>query len=339
MPNPVLITLTRGALTESLHRGSLCIAGPGGDGVVALGDIDQKVYPRSAIKVLQALPLVESGAADAAGFTDRELALACASHSGEIVHAETVRAMLARSGLTESALACGSHWPMNEDASHALAASGGRPSALHNNCSGKHAGMLALAQHLKATPEGYECVDHPVQQCVRRAIEEMTGEAATPEVCAIDGCSVPTWAMPLKGLAGAFAKLATLSGMGEERIKAARRLMHACASEPLMVEGTGRFGTGVMERFGDKAFVKGGAEGIYCAAFPHRGLGLALKIDDGARRGAEAVAAHVIAAIFPREIREISDLYETRLTNWRGLHVGDILPSDQLEQALKALAG
>ncbi len=337
MPNPVLINLTRGNLVESFHRGAVCIVRAEGAPVVALGDIERPIYPRSAIKVLQALPLVESGAADAAGMSDKELALACASHNGEEFHVETAKAMLARSGLSVDALACGAQWPAREDAARSLAAQGQLPTPLHNNCSGKHAGMLALATHLEASAEHYESVDHPVQQRVRQTIEEMTGEAASPQMCAIDGCSLPTWAMPLKGLARAFARLASLTGLSPEREKAAKRLMHACTCEPQMVEGTGRFGSGVMRRLGAPAFVKGGAEGVYCAAFPEQGLGMALKIDDGMKRGAEAAAAHVIAALFPGEIKNADEIYDMTLTNWRGTNVGEITPSEALNETIACL--
>jgi len=198
--------------------------------------------------------------------------------------------------------------------------------------------MLTLATHLKASVQGYEDVDHMVQRQVRQAIEEMTGEATSPEHCGIDGCSLPTWAMPLQGLAGAFARLATLDSLAPKRAAACKRLIHACTSEPQMVEGTGRFGTGVMRALGGAVFAKGGAEGVYCAAFPEQGIGLALKMDDGARRGAEAVAAHVMASILAGQVKSADDLLTTQLTNWRGLNVGEMLPSDELESALAALS-
>jgi L-asparaginase II len=337
MSNPVLINLTRGSLVESFHRGAICIIRADGDPVIALGDIDRPIYPRSAIKVLQALPLIESGAADAAGLTDKELALACSSHNGEVVHVETARAVLAKSGIDEEALACGSQWPMRVETAHELAAQGHEPTSLHNNCSGKHAGMLTLANHLEAGVDGYEHVDHQVQQRILQAIEEMTGEASSPELCGIDGCSVPTWAMPLRGLARAFARLASLSGLSAEREMAAKRLMHACMSEPMMVEGTGRFGTGVMTRLGASAFMKGGAEGVYCAAFPEHGMGMALKMDDGAKRGSESAAAHLVASLFSDRIEHASDIYEMELTNWKGLKVGEILPTEELVEAISCL--
>lgn len=337
MSNPILVNLTRGPLVESCHRGALALVRADGDPVLALGDVDSPIYPRSAIKVLQALPLVESGAAESAGLDDKELALACASHSGEPAHVETARQMLEKSGLDSNALICGAHWPLGAEATRALAASGGTPTALHNNCSGKHAGMLTLSVHLGADVSGYEKPDHPVQQRVRKTIEEMTEEPLTQERCAVDGCSLPTWATSLSAFARAFARLASSAGLSPARNAAAQRLMRACINEPTMVEGTGRFGTGVMRRLGSSAFVKGGAEGVYCAAFPEHGLGLAMKIDDGARRGSEAVAAHVIASLFPNRISGADELLDLKLTNWRNVHVGDIRPAPELRDALARL--
>ncbi len=338
MSNPVLVELTRANQVESTHRGAVCMVHADGDLVLALGDVDAPVYPRSAIKVLQALPLVESGAADAAGFTDKDLALACSSHSGEPFHTETARAMLAKCGLGPDALACGTHWPLDPSAAHALAASGKRPGPLHNNCSGKHAGMLALGVHLGADAQGYDRPHHLVQKRIRETIEEVAGQTLSPGVCAVDGCSVPTWSMPLRAIAGAFARLTNADALPETRVAAVRRLFNACTSEPVMVEGTGRFGTGVMQRLGAAAFVKGGAEGVYCAAFPEHRLGLAMKVDDGARRGAEAAAAFLIAGLFRDRIRGAHEIYDVTLDNWRGLHVGKVEPSDELADAAARLA-
>lgn len=336
-PNPILVTLSRGRLVESFHRGAIAIIRADGNLAVETGDISRPVFPRSAIKVLQAMPLVESGAADAYDFDDKELALACASHSGEPVHARTARAMLDKLGLAPSALACGPQWPLEPGVARSLARSGEKPTALHNNCSGKHAGMLALAKHLGFDLEGYERPEHPIQVSIRELLEGLTGEELTRDVCGIDGCSVPTWAASLKGYARAFAKLANRKQFDGERREAADRLMHACTSEPQMVEGEGRFGTGVMRRLGGAVFVKGGAEGVYCAAFPEQGLGLALKIDDGARRAAEATAAFIVASIFADRIEDASELTDLTIRNWRGTHVGDIAPSDDLSRSLKKL--
>lgn len=337
MANPILVTLTRGALVESFHRGAVAFIFADGEPHLILGDVDRTVYPRSAIKVLQALPLVESGAADAAGLTDKELALACASHSGEPFHIQAVQSILKKSGLVAEALSCGAHWPTNEEAARQLAVRGEKPGPLHNNCSGKHAGMLTLAKHIGANVAGYEKPDHPVQQLISKTIQEVTGHTISDEVCAIDGCSVPTWAVPLRALAHAFARLATGAGMTEIRQSAAERLFHACTNEPLYVEGTGRFGAGVMQRLGGAAFMKGGAEGVYCAAFPELGVGMALKIDDGAKRGAEAAAAFMVAAFLKDKVKAANDLYDMTLTNWGGQEIGEIVPSKELLAAFEEI--
>lgn len=337
MTNPVLVEFTRGQCVESFHRGAFAILNASGEIIASMGDIAQPVFPRSAIKVLQALPLVESGAAEAAGFGNKELALACASHSGEPVHVDVASAMLEKAGLSPDALACGEQWPLESGVARDLARSGGKPTQLHNNCSGKHAGMLAFARHIGADIKGYEKPDHPVQEAIRTALEELTGEKLGQDVCGTDGCSVPTWAASLTGFARAFASMAGKNWLSEKRREAFHQLMAACASEPHLVEGQGRFGTGIMRRFDSAAFVKGGAEGFYCAAFPEKGLGFALKIDDGARRGAEATAAFTMAAVLLGDVSRSGELYDRELKNWKGLKVGEINPSTELQTCLEKL--
>lgn len=323
--NPVLVEITRGASVESIHRGAYVAIGPGGAVVEAAGDVARAVFPRSAIKVLQALPLVESGAADDAGFTDADLALAISSHSGEPMHASRARGMLSRLGLGEDALACSPHWPQRMEDQAALHRAGEEPCRLHNNCSGKHAGMLALAAALGAPPAGYEKAEHPVQQAVHAVMEAMTGAAHEAGNCGIDGCAIPTYAVPLEALARAFARIATGEGMDEARAAAVTRLRRAAAAHPELVAGTGRFCTRVMRAFGEAAFVKTGAEGVFCAALPGRGLGIALKIDDGATRASEAV----MAALLRRHLApsgEAADVLasfaDKPIVTWGGVPVG-----------------
>ena len=281
MSNPVLVEVLRGALVESRHRGAVAVVDADGATVLALGDVAPPVYPRSAVKPIQALPLVESGAADRYGFGDEELALACASHGGEPAHVEVAQRMLARAGLDVGALECGTHWPTHQPSTQALARSGGAPSALHNNCSGKHAGFVCVACAAGVDHRGYVAADHLVQREVRAALEDLTGTALAEERCGIDGCAIPTWAVPLTALAHAFARFGTGRGLAPERAKAAARLRAACAAQPYYVAGTGRFCTEIMKRFGARVLVKTGAEGVFCGALPEQGLGIALKCDDG----------------------------------------------------------
>ena len=206
MSDPILVEVLRGTRVESRHRGALAVVDADGKAVLSLGDVESPIFPRSAVKALQAMVLVETGAADAYGFGDEELALACASHSGEPGHVAGVTRMLASAGLDVSALACSAHWPLSQPAMVVLARSG-EPSALHNNCSGKHAGFLCDACAMGVDHTGYWKPDHQVQRHVRAVLEELSGEVLGEDRCAIDGCSVPTWAVPLQNLALAFASM------------------------------------------------------------------------------------------------------------------------------------
>jgi len=333
MGNPVLVEVTRAQLTESRHRGAVAVVDADGVTVLGLGDVDAPVFPRSAIKALQALPLLESGAADRFGFGAEELALACGSHSGEPAHLAGVGRMLARAGLAESALLCGVHWPFNQEVARAMAREGGKPSALHNNCSGKHAGFLCAACALGADSATYITPDHPVQRTVKAVLEDLSGAAIADDRRATDGCSVPTWAMPLKGLARAFARFGTGQGLTPVRAAAARRLRAACAEKPWFVAGTDRFCTAVMGHFGARAFVKTGAEGVFCAALPERGLGLAVKCDDGGTRAAEVVLAAMLGRLLDLAEADrafLEPLARPAIRNWHGIEVGGLRPAAAL---------
>jgi L-asparaginase II len=299
--NPILVNVMRGGTVESMHRGALAVVDADGTVGAALGDIDRPVFPRSAVKLLQALPLVESGAADQLDLNDDELALACSSHNGEEAHVRTAMRMLAKAGLDESALECGTHWPKHDGAMRALSRAGREPTALNNNCSGKHAGFLcvACAVHghtgLGEYCRGYGHPDHPVMREVTAALESVTGFQASRAPRATDGCSIPTFGMALRALSRGFARVGTGVGLRPGQAKAAQRLRAAIARSPFMVAGTDRFDTLVMQQLGERVCCKVGAEGVYCAALPTLGLGVAIKIDDGNNsRAAEVVMAAVI---------------------------------------------
>jgi L-asparaginase II len=292
--------------------------------VFGLGDIAEAIYPRSAIKALLALPLVETGAADRLGLTDGELALACSSHSGEPIHTETAAAMLAKAGRDVSCLECGTHWPMRDVAIRALAAAGLEPNALHNNCSGKHSGFVCLACDQGQDPTGYIQPDHPTMQMVTAAVAETTGARLDESNRATDGCSIPTYAIPLQSLALAFARFGTGVGFTPDRARAAARLRAAVNANPLLVAGTGRFDTRLMTALGDRVFSKTGAEGVFCVALPELGLGIAVKCDDGAGRAAEVVTAALIARFLKPDNVEFSRLQQPDLINWNGINVGQI---------------
>ena len=333
MDNPVLIEALRGALVESRHRGAVAVVGADGGRVLALGDVEQPIYPRSAIKALQALVLVEAGGVERFGLRDEELALACASHGGEPDHVAGVASMLARAGLDQGSLMCGTHWPLHQPAAVALARSGGAATALHNNCSGKHAGFLCAACAMGFEPATYVDAQHPVQQAVKSVLEQLGGAAIPDEHRGVDGCSVPTFAMPLSCLALALARFGTGQGLAPLRASAARRLRGVCAAYPWHVAGTGRFCTEVMTSLRERVFVKTGAEGVLCAALPEQGLGLALKIDDGATRAAEAAMAALLARFLPRgdEGRaELERFARPILRNWHRTAIGSMQPTKVL---------
>jgi L-asparaginase II len=333
MINPVLVEVLRGSRVESAHRGAVAVVDADGVTVLGLGDVAQPVFPRSAVKALQALPLLESGAADRYRLGEEELAIACGSHGGEPAHVAVVERMLARAGLDASALECGAHRPSHPPSADALARAGHAPLALHNNCSGKHAGFLCVARHLGVDHRGYVAPSHPVQQAVKSAIENLAGVALGQDQCAVDGCSVPTWSVPLANLAQAFARFGTRRGLTAARVDAATRLRAACARQPFFVAGTGRFATVAMERLRERAFVKGGAEGVFCCALPEQGLGIALKCDDGAGRAAEAMMAALIIRLMPLNSEERATLERfarPAISNWNGIAVGRLRPTETL---------
>jgi L-asparaginase II len=286
MTNPILIDVTRGALVESVHRGAIAIVDAEGVLRFALGDVTSPVFTRSSLKPIQALPLVESGAAETFDVTDDEVALACASHSGEVIHTGTVEEWLDRIDCTESDLACGPQMPRYEATSRNMIANQEKPTRLHNNCSGKHAGFLTLARHLGAPIEGYVNIDHPVQQAVLATLARLSG--VTNPASGTDGCAAPNFAIPLTAFARALAQIAGKKTPG------AARILSAMMTYPELVGGTGRFCTQVMRMANGKAAVKVGAEGVYAAMLPELGLGVAIKIDDGAIRGGEVALAAVL---------------------------------------------
>lgn len=330
--NPVLIEVTRGPLVECRHRGTLAVCDAEGSVVLELGDVRAPVFPRSAVKPLQALPLIETGAADRFRLANRHIALAAASHSGTRAHVDAAREMLLAAGLGERNLRCGTHIPRDEEEQRSLLRANDKPGPLHHNCSGKHAAMLATARHLGENVATYEQVDHPVQVRVRKVLEELGGSAIGADVCGIDGCSVPNWAMPAANLAAAYARFGTGKRLSPTRAAAAQRIMGAAQAEPIYLAGPHRLDTRMQQSFPGLVFIKTGAEGAYAGCFPKAGLGFALKIDDGATRAAEAVVSLLIEAFVP-EAR--GQLPLKTLKNAQGQQVGVLRPSPVAAVALR----
>ena len=323
-PNPVLLEVWRGDEIESAHRGAACIVDARGRVMASWGDIARPIFARSAVKLIQALPLIESGAANGCLLTDAEIALACASHGGEPGHVAVVARWLDRLGISCGELECGHHVPFCEQASLDLAASRQGPTALHNNCSGKHAGFLTIARHLGITPEGYFQKSHPIQPRVTQALADMLEFDLAAAACGIDGCGIPTYAVPLRGLAQAMAKFADPETLPRPRADATQRITQAVVANPWLVAGTGRFDTAAMSAGAGNLVVKMGAEGVHVAIVRNAGLGIALKIDDGGRRAADGVMAAILRARGYLVANSEALLAAATIRNNRGETVGEI---------------
>jgi len=289
--SPLIIEATRGDRIESRHEVDAVVVDSLGRLVESWGEPHRAVLPRSALKPIQALPLVDTGAADAFGLTDTELALACASHQGECRHEEAVTAWLSRLPGGTNSLACGAHPPLSEEAGQALAASGRPPTAVHNNCSGKHAGFLTVIAHLGFEVDGYLDPEHPLHvDHVTPAIERTCGVDLAAGRPGIDGCGIPVWSVALDRLANGWAAL------GESTAgSSAHRLLSAMRAEPFMVAGTGRACTRLIGTATGGTVAKAGAEGVFCAVVPDEHIGLALKARDGGARAAEAATTWLLA--------------------------------------------
>ncbi len=327
MTNPILVEVTRGAMVESRHCGRVAVVDGDGKVVFSQGDIDGLIYPRSSCKAMQALFLVESGAADAYGFTNREIALASASHTGEPAHISLAASMLAAAGRDVASLECGAHWSWVESVLIEQARTLDHPTALHNTCSGKHAGFVCAACHLGQDPLGYAGYDHPVQQEIRSIMQALTGSRHDENNSATDGCSIPTYAIPLKSLAHGFAKMATGVGLSPQRARAAQRIMDACMAEPFYVSGTKGDSIRLMGAAPGRIFAKSGAEGVFCAAIPEQGIAIALKSDDGAPRAAESMIAATLARFFSNDAEVHARLMliaDHAMHNWNKIHVGNV---------------
>jgi len=325
--NPILVEQTRGNFVENRHRGAFVIADAEGNLIAAAGDIARPVFPRSAIKSMQALAMVTSGAIDRFALSDEQLALACASHHGEEVHVAGVTGFLGHLGLGAGDLECGAHLPLNGKAREALRAAGAQPTALHNNCSGKHSGMLSVARALGADTAHYVDREHPVQLAVRGAIETVLGEGLSVDRCGTDGCSIPTWAAPLSSFARGFARMATGTGLPPELGNAAHRIFDAATSHPLLVAGTGHFDTLTMEAFGGRLMQKGGAEGVQCGAIRDKGWGYALKCDDGNMQASVVMVASLLlrfAAPDAAQAELLRRFARQAVKNVRGAEVGEM---------------
>ena len=324
---PVVIEVTRGPVVESRHEGVAAIVKPDGTVVESWGDIDARILPRSANKPIQAMAFVESGAVEKWGLGDEHIALACASHNGEKRHVETVRAWLGKLGLSEADLECGTHPPRLPATLEALVRENARPTPAFNNCSGKHSGFLSTALAYGEPTKGYIKYDHPVQRRLRAVMSDLCGSNADDFAYGTDGCGIPTLATPLKLLARAMASMAEPSRLSNKHAEAADRIRKAMNAEPFMVAGTGRFCTRVNGALPGVVQVKTGADAVFCGMLPTLGLGIALKMWDGAGRASEVAMATLLAhlGVLPAERRE--ELLHPPVKNVVGLLVGELRPA------------
>lgn len=280
-PARAAVVVTRGGIVESQHAVRYAVADPAGAVVESAGDVDAPTFLRSSAKPIICAAVVQSGAADRFGFTDVELAVAAGSHSGEPFHIEAVRSMLAKAGLDESALRCGPHPPMHEPSAAALLAAGEKPRAVHNNCSGKHAGILALAVHLGAATDDYLAPSNLAQQAILAACAELFGVPLERIVIGVDGCGIPVVAVPLRSSAWFYARLADVASLPARWRGPVERVRRAMVNNPAYVAGTGRFDTDLMRATFPDVACKGGAEGFHGAALIARKLGVCVKVADG----------------------------------------------------------
>ncbi len=319
------VVVWRGAIPESRHRVQAAVVSADGRPVLQTGQPDLLTTFRSAAKPFQALPLVERGHAARWGFSDEELAIMCASHTGAPYHVALVAGILKRLGLSAEHLACGAHDPLDPESLARLQADPGSRSPLYNNCSGKHAGMLCLALSEGWPVSGYERADHPLQQLMRRTVAEVCGLAPESVLVAVDGCSVSVFGLPLSGMARAYARLAAARSDGDARERGLARIRAAMRSFPRAVGGAGRLSTHLMEAAGGGVVAKGGAEGLECLALTERGLGAALKAEDGQARGigpaAVALLEH-LGALAPGAISALAGVRRPVVKNHAGLEVG-----------------
>ena len=325
MVNPILVNSLRGEMVENRHRGRIAVCDPAGRLLQAWGDVDEPVYPRSAIKTLQALPLVETGAADHFELGTEELALACSSHSAEPMHVERVRAWLRRIGLDENVLECGPHAPYDEAAAAQLIRAQVAPGRVHNNCSGKHTGMLTACCFLGEDTHGYIEAGHPSQQRWFDTLGEMGDVDMRRLPASRDGCGIPVIAMPLRAIATAFARVAAPDDLAPARGEALERIGGAIAANPLLIGGHGRLSSEIIAHTRRRILVKSGAAGVYTAALADQGLGIALKIDDGDGEAAEIAllaALKRLGALHADELEALVNRCRKPIINTRDVITG-----------------
>ena len=330
MESEVLARVIRGETIESIHRGHLTVIDGDGNVIASAGDPSTVTYFRSSAKAFQAIPFITSGAADAFGFTEDEIALAVASHSGERIHVEIAARMLAKVGLSESDLRCGAHTPFNEKEAERMIRKGEKPTQLHNNCSGKHAAMLALAKHIGADVKTYDSPDNRIQKRILRCVSDFTEITETEIAIGVDGCAAPNFALPVASMAKSFINLIAPSKFPEPTQNACSRIVSSMIKFPPLIGGIERLDTMLMQAAPGKIISKVGADGVWlCGVLPcdrwPSGLGIALKVADGDdHRARPAIAVDILRQLDVLSENDLEDISPMPIKNRRGDVVGKI---------------
>jgi len=332
--NPVLVNLWRGNAIESRHRGSVAVVQSDGQLIMSMGDVLHHTFPRSAIKFLQAIPFVESGAIEHYALSQEHIALSCASHNGETIHVDMVGHWLQNIGCDAANLECGASLPMHEATKCEMLAQGDGPTRVHHNCSGKHLGILSTCKHLGDNIENYRLYSHQANQRWFEVLESLSNTRVMQQPWGYDGCGIPCVALPLQRVALAMARFADAAGQSTERTTAISRIQSAVSTHPYMVAGKDRLCTELMQLVAPKVLVKVGAEGCYTACIPEQGLGIALKMDDGHDRGARVALGAVLqclGVIDSNIVTELEEYLKPELTNSRGDAIGRAEASSEWE--------
>lgn len=332
--NPVLVNRWRGNAIESRHRGAVAVVEASGSVFATLGDVQRAVFPRSAIKFLQAISFVESGAMEEFDLDDRHIALACASHNGEPIHAGLAQDWLDRIKCDQDDLECGAQLPMHEATQFELMSEGRGPQRVHHNCSGKHLGFLSTCKHLGEQTQNYRLYNHLAQQRWFNILESISNTRIQQLPWGYDGCAIPTLAIPLQRIALAMARFGDISRFQGERRAAVERIHAALAANPYLVAGKERLCTSLMELLAPGILVKVGAAGVYTAVIPEHGLGVALKIDDGDDSAARVALGAILTSlgVLPADkAKQLTEYFRPSITNSRGENIGRIEPSSDWE--------
>ena len=329
----VLVQVTRGPLVENQHYGHVAIVDWQGKLLYSAGDPYHMTYWRSSAKPIQALPVIESGAAYRYGITPKELALFCASHNGELMHTETVLGILAKLGQDPALLQCGVHMPYHAETTKAMLEAGQEATTLHSNCSGKHSGMLTLVTHLGYDPSNYTDLEHPLQQTILDYISTLTGFPRENIAIGVDGCGVPVHGLPIYNMSLAYARMARPEGTSSLRADACRQITEAMMAHPEMVGGTDRFCTDLMRVAGGRLYAKAGAAGVYNVGIIGEGVGISVKCEDGNARGRDPVIVeilHQLGYLNQEQLQALEKYHRPRNINHRQEKCGEVVPVVQL---------